>query len=123
MPSDYVHLLNCIAEFSGTEAKTKCKDSIEKTIASPCQRLTADLYPGILNNYYMRPSHTKPYYYIINHNTSKSAPTNPAMDGEEGYKPEQVEETDFRFFTLKPNGSRVVNQSTVKMEIHSGRSP
>lgn len=45
-----------------------------QTITSPCNRLTADLYPGILNNYYMRPSHKKPYYYIINTNNSNNEP-------------------------------------------------
>lgn len=102
-----------------------------KTITSPCQRLTADMYPGIINNYYMKPSHKKPYYYIINHNTESQTPTNPEMDEEIGYEPEFIETTtdlslidgdEYRFYALKPQGSRVVNQSVVKIEIHSGSS-
>lgn len=122
LPKDYVHLLNCMAEFVGSDSKSRCENSSLKTITSPCQRLTADMYPGIINNYYMRPSHKKPYYYIINHNTESQTPTNPNMDAEFGYNPEFIGETEYRFYALKPNESRVVNQSIVKIEIHSGDS-
>ena len=122
LPKDYVHLLNCMAEFVGSDSKSRCGNGILKTITSPCQRLTADMYPGIINNYYMRPSHKKPYYYIINHNTESQTPTNPNMDAEFGYNPEFIGENEYRFYALKPNESRVVNQSIVKIEIHSGDS-
>ena len=126
LPKDYVHLLNCIAEFTGNNTKTHCKNEGSKTIVSPCQRLTADLYAGITNNYYMKPSHTKPYYYIINHNTDSNIPTNPEMDDEinaGSYNPEFIGLNDYRFYALKGSDkARVVNQSTVKIEIHSGQS-
>lgn len=124
LPKDYVHLLNCMAEFIGNDSKSRCGDDSLKTITSPCQRLTADMYPGIINNYYMKPSHKKPYYYIINHNTESQTPTNPEMDEEVGYEPEFIGENDeYRFYALKGNdNARVVNQSIVKIEIHSGSS-
>lgn len=111
-----------MAEFVGSDSKSRCENGSLKTITSPCQRLTADMYPGIINNYYMRPSHKKPYYYIINHNTESQTPTNPNMDAEFGYNPEFIGENEYRFYALKPNESRVVNQSIVKIEIHSGDS-
>lgn len=122
LPKDYVHLLNCMTEFTGTDSKSRCGNDSLKTITSLCQRLTADMYPSIINNYYMKPSHKKPYYYIINHNTESETPTNPEMDDEFGYKPEFIGENEYRFYALKENESRVVNQSVVKIEIHSGSS-
>lgn len=125
LPKDYVHILNCLAEFKGTDSKSHCGKAV-KTIVSPCQRLTADLYSGIKNNYYMKPSHTKPYYQIINRNTKEETPTNPEMDEEikEGsYSPEFIGVNEYRFYALKSEEkSRVVNQATVNIEIHSGAS-
>lgn len=74
----------------------------------------------------MKPSHTKPYYYIINRNTDSDIPTNPEMDDEiktGSYNPEFIGLNDYRFYALKGSDkARVVNQSTVKIEIHSGQS-
>ena len=33
-------------------------------------RLTADLWGQIINNYYMRPTHERPYYYLNNVNVN-----------------------------------------------------
>ena len=78
LPKDYMHMMNCIAEFS-TIQSSKCGKNF-KTISSPCRRLTSDLYPGILNNYYMKPSPKRPYYHIINRNTDTDVITNPNME-------------------------------------------
>ena len=88
LPQDYLHMLNCICEFS-VEKPFKCYDA-GTTVHFKATRLTADLYGEVLNNYYMRPSYKKPYYYINNINTSNelantnvgqigggSLPTNP----------------------------------------------
>lgn len=125
LPNDYLHLLNCIAEFKGTDSRSMCGDSITKTITSPCQRLTADLYPGIINNYYMRPSHKKPYYYIVNHNENTDqtslegtnvVPTNYPKDTE------IVNSDRGDGILLKDKYDRTSNQSIVKIEVHSGNS-
>lgn len=68
LPQDYLHMLNCICEFS-VEKPFKCYDA-GTAVHFKATRLTADLYGEILNNYYMRPSYKKPYYYINNINTS-----------------------------------------------------
>ena len=53
LPKDYLHMLNCIAEFTGSDSnKSRCGNGVQRTITSTCQRLTADLYAGIINNYY-----------------------------------------------------------------------
>lgn len=64
LPKDYLHMLNCIATFTGNGDKVKrCSGSEDKskTISSLCRRLTADIYPDVLRNYYLRPSHKNPY--------------------------------------------------------------
>lgn len=125
LPKDYMHLLNCIAEFTGTNSKSKCNTTDIKTVTSPCNRLTADLYAGTMNNYYMRPSYKKPYYYLIHHNTENQVPTNSDMDTEikkGSYKPTVIGETEYRFYALKPNGDRTANQSTTKLEVYSDNS-
>lgn len=128
LPKDYLHLLNCIAEFTGSDSKKGyCGNNFSKTITSPCHRLTANLYPGILNNYYMKPSHKRPYFYIINHNTEDGDITNPSMDTEiknkESYTGDKIGNNPYRFYVIKgEEKNRVVNQSTVKIEIHSGDS-
>jgi len=136
LPKDYLHMLNCIAEFTGSDSnKSRCGDGVGRTITSTCQRLTADLYAGIINNYYMRPSHKKPYYYIINHNdnnteplrNSEVIPTNLTMDTEiqnGSYQPGWADsELTYRNEVfLKEQYNRISNQSTVKLEIHSGTS-
>ena len=109
-------MLNCIAEFTGSDSnKSRCGNGVQRTITSTCQRLTADLYAGIINNYYMKPSHKKPYYYIINRNEKDQPVTNPVMDNE-------IKDGKYRFYALKEPYKRIVNQSSVNLEIHSGDS-
>lgn len=92
LPQDYLHMLNCICEFS-VEKPFKCYDA-GTTVHFKATRLTADLHGEVLNNYYMRPSYKKPYYYINNINTSNelantnvgqvgggNLPTNPINNG------------------------------------------
>ena len=129
LPKDYVHLLNCMAEFTGSDSdKSRCGEGVVRSITSPCQRLTADLYAGIINNYYMRPSHKKPYYYINNRNTGEQPVTNSVMDDEikkgDGYHPEIIKTVDgnYQFYALKERYNRTANQSSVNLEIHSGNS-
>ena len=54
------------------ESLDHCGNNVGGTFISQCTRLTADLDSGITNNYYMKPSHKKPYYYITNRDGSQS---------------------------------------------------
>ena len=136
LPSDYLHMLNCMAEFTSSTSSARCANEDPKVITSMCQRLTADLYPGIINNYYMKPSHKKPYYYIINRNENNNnsmldgtniIPTNLEMDSEikaGSYEPGQAIDTlTYRTEVfLKDPFNRTSNQSSVNIDIHCGNS-
>ena len=66
LPTDYVHLLNCMCTFKISKSFS-CYD-INDEIDYPAKRLTADILPMIMKNYYMKPSYNNPYYYIRNTN-------------------------------------------------------
>lgn len=85
LPDDYLHLLNCSCIYK-VNKRYNCYDAGTYWEAG-ATRLTADIAPVILNNYYMRPSYKKPYYYINNRNIDTTqwdadqelVPTNPAI--------------------------------------------
>lgn len=74
MPSDYLHLLNCICVYY-VEKQKDCWDA-GSYIQIPATRLTADSWGLVVNDIYNRPTPTRPYYYIHNVNTSIEEPTN-----------------------------------------------
>ena len=81
MPSDYLHLLNCICIY--TVQKTyKCYNAGD-TWRSAARRLTADMYSQVLDNFWNKPTYKKPYYYIHNVNSSTDNPTN-SYDSDSG---------------------------------------
>lgn len=76
LPPDYFHLLNCIVEFTVTKT-FKCYTPSDPFYQG-AKRLTADMYSGIINNFYLRPSYKQPYFYI--HNTvDVLPPVNPTL--------------------------------------------
>lgn len=86
MPSDYLHLLNCICIYK-VKKTYKCYNAGD-TWRAPAKRLTADMYSQVLDNFWNKPSYKNPYYYIHNINTVNdiddsgvithaSTPTNP----------------------------------------------
>lgn len=75
LPMDYLHLLSCICNFRVNKT-FKCYDK-NTFIQFAAQRLTSDAWSTIINNFYMRPSYKRPYYYIHNVNTKRDVPTSP----------------------------------------------
>ena len=75
LPTDYLHLLNCVCNFKVNKT-FKCYDA-NSYVQFGATRLTSDLWSQIINNFYMRPSYKRPYYYIHNVNSSTTIPTNP----------------------------------------------
>ena len=75
LPSDYLHILNCVCNYQ-VQKNFKCYNA-DTYVQFSATRLTADLWGQIINNFYMRPSYKKPYYYIHNVNTSAIVNTNP----------------------------------------------
>jgi hypothetical protein len=74
LPDDYLHILGCVVEFSANRAFTCYK--VGDLIQSNARRLTADMFPAIINNYYMRPTYKNPYFYINNVATDIIYPIN-----------------------------------------------
>jgi hypothetical protein len=37
------------------------------------------MWGEVMNNYYMKPSYKRPYYYLHNVNTKENSPTNPII--------------------------------------------
>lgn len=62
LPTDYLHILNCICEFQ--EINPKCSDC--GIFQQGASKVDTTQWSHIINNYYMRPSVRRPYYYIIN---------------------------------------------------------
>ena len=69
MPSDYLHLLNCICIYK-VKKTYKCYNAGD-TWRAPAKRLTADMYSQVLDNFWNKPTYKKPYYYIHNVNSVK----------------------------------------------------
>jgi hypothetical protein len=84
LPSDYLHLVNCVCEYN-VKKMYRCYDA-DTTVFFAAQRLTGELWSQILNNFYMRPTYKRPYFYVNNTNTSAALPTNP-YTGEAGTDP------------------------------------
>ena len=76
LPDDYLHILNCVAEYSVLKT-FKCYNLGDKAQFG-AKRLTADMFSQIINNYYMRPSYKSPYFYINNVATDIEYPINVA---------------------------------------------
>ena len=82
LPSDYYHILNCICIYDVTKT-FKCYNAGD-TWRRPATRLTSDLYSQVLDNWYLRPTYRRPYYYIHNVNQNVINPTNPYNETWEG---------------------------------------
>ena len=67
LPSDYLHMLNCICIYK-VKKTWNCYDAGDHWRA-PAKRLTADAFSQVLDNFWNKPTHNKPYYYI--HNVNK----------------------------------------------------
>ena len=67
LPADYLHLLNCVCNFK-VNKPFKCYNA-NTYVQFPAERLTSDLWSQIINNFYMRPSYKRPYYFIHNVNS------------------------------------------------------
>lgn len=97
LPPDYVHILNCVVEYKVLKS-FKCYNA-NSYFQVGAKRLTGDMWSQIINNYYMRPSYSNPYFYIHNVNTSNAFPTEDSKTILSG--------TNFNIYTLNPAGTEV----------------
>lgn len=141
LPHDYLHLLNCICNFKAMKSH-KCIQSGDE-FQYKATRLTADLWGQIINNYYMRPTYERPYYYLNNVNVNQDVPTNPPIDQQGNTNPQSTDMNDQQYdsqnnsnfprtFTLgqtqvslidKPVAHRISNPTKVRLEIRCGKNP
>ena len=142
LPTDYMHLLNRIVEYTIQQSNFKCYNKGD-TVHFPVRRLTSDMYTQILNNAYMRPMYKRPYYYLsaINTNTVAQAEGDrlynkpgslTGMDAsdlrtKEGEKPLALEKgttPENKSYGLIDSetqaGDRLSNSSTVRLELRFG---
>ena len=108
LPSDYLHLLNCICIYQ-VKKTYKCYNAGD-TWRAAATRLTADAYSQVLDNFWLKPTYKRPYYYIHNVNTQNDGliPTNPYDSNTEPGK----HGTDSKSF----NQSHTVNSTTISYE-------
>lgn len=142
LPTDYMHLLNCIVEYTIQHSDFKCYNKGD-TVHFPVRRLTSDMYTQILNNAYMRPMYKRPYYYLsaINTNTVTQAESDrlynkpgsltgmdasdlPTKEGEEVLalqKNTTLEDKSYGLIDSETRaGDRLSNSSTVRLELRFG---
>ena len=118
LPEDYLHILNCIVEYT-VKSTFKCYDVNDK-VHFAAKRLTADSYAGILNNYYMRPEYKRPYYYIENYNSSSITET--PYDTSDFTIPSSPSGNNSQYSDSYENAqSRLANVSPIKIEIRCGK--
>lgn len=63
LPDDYLHILNCICRFK--HGKDKCSEE-DYYIEIGANKLGTNEWSHVIDNYYMKPSERRPYYYINN---------------------------------------------------------
>lgn len=142
LPTDYMHLLNCIVEYTIQQSNFKCYNKGD-TVHFPVRRLTSDMYTQILNNAYMRPMYKRPYYYLsaINTNTVTQAEGDrlynkpgsltgmnasdlPTKEGEDVLALQKGTIPEDKSYGLIDSetraGDRLSNSSTVRLELRFG---
>ena len=83
LPYDYLHLLNCICIYN-VKKTYKCYNAGD-TWRAAATRLTADAYSQVLDNFWLKPTYKRPYYYIHNVNKySFQEPYNPYDSNKNG---------------------------------------
>lgn len=75
LPPDYYHILNCICIYK-VKSTFKCYNEGDYW-RRPATRLTSDLYSQVVDNYWLRPTYRRPYYFIHNVNKNAEMTTNP----------------------------------------------
>ena len=78
IPSNYLHLLNCIVSFEPLNSIDKCGKT-NRTVRSMARRLTSDIYPAILQNAYFKPSYKNPYYFLTERDVVVSKGTDASL--------------------------------------------
>lgn len=92
LPSDYLHILNCICIYK-VKKTYKCYNK-DDTWRAAATRLTADAYSQVLDNFWLKPTYKRPYFYIHNINSAETVPTNPHANITTTWNPERTQKTE-----------------------------
>ena len=110
LPSDYLHLLNCIVIYN-VRKTYKCYNRGD-TWRAAATRLTSDAYSQVLDNFWMKPSYKRPYYYVHNINTTgenEELTSNPYdKTTQEGVDANFEYETKKYSFVIKPDYDHMI---------------
>lgn len=126
LPLDYLHILNCICIFKVKKTYDCYNDG--DYVRFGAKRLTADMWPQVIRNFYMQPSYRNPYFFLHNVNKSTTLPTNSvvgtelsASTGTDGELPTTIT-IEGKSVNLKdrPGVNRYGNSSNVRLEIRYG---
>lgn len=104
LPDDYVHILNCTCIFG--KQKNKCDECT--TFLQGAHKLDTSQASQVLSNYYMKPSTSRPYYYIIY--KEEPEPNKGRLDPKDDYLPNSE----------KIDGKRYGNSTKPIMQILCG---
>lgn len=78
LPDDYLHVLGCTVEYI-LQKRYKCFNQGDYWQQGAI-RTTGDMFPQLVNNYYLKPMYKRPYFYINNITTSSNFPTSDTQD-------------------------------------------
>ena len=109
LPLDYMHILNCTAEFIVT-SPGKCESGGTKIVG--CRKLTADQFPHVVSDHYFKPSQKNPYFFISNRSLTQTLPTDVILDMEIAAGIGNADKTG--------SNARRSNQSLIRMDIITG---
>ena len=103
MPSDYLHLLNCICLFD-VNKKKDCWNPGDVMVVG-ATKLTADSWSSVVDDVYNQPTKKRPYYYIHNQNDihvdSANEASNKPLTVRNGVLPTNVETDGLHDFSNK----------------------
>lgn len=109
LPDDYLHITGCVVEYTVKSSGYLCYPGNTKVVKG-AKRLTADMFPTVSTNYYLKPSPENPYYYINNVTTTNIYPTSDS----------QIAITTDQNQINRIADNRYGNKSKVRMEIRYG---
>lgn len=118
LPIDYMHVLNCVCSFEVKGGDYKCYDD-DSYVAFQATRLTSDAWPVILNNFYMRPSYKRPYYYIHSLSANQQANIQALRDNIKVAKDSDFKSEDIN--TAQTQTSRVITLGGGSALVNSSR--
>lgn len=115
LPEDYWHILNCVCDYE-LLSNVGCLRKGTK-LQYRARRLTADIWPEIIDNYYFKPKYDRPYYYLNGFGENKkieykNIPQSPSLI--------QNGQISLKSIKATPQLTSLGNPNKIQMEIRYG---